>query len=420
MIKKYSVRLGSVLDGEGIGRVGSELRYRHLYCLGSTGRGKTSFLISIIEQEIDYGAFIILDPLGGLANAVASIAPKDRLIYVCKDRPIVINPLRKYNLSVSQRADELKQVINAVVRAGYSSVDITAKMAKAIRHSLEVLPQESLDLQFLHDFLLFPKIRSLYAKGDFWEVFERENKKIDTTGSIVDRISSFLGDEIKPFVIGENEFDIKRIAEGKKIVCFDLHNFEEEGMAFIGNLVSHSIKSYYMHEAVRKVSPILYFYVDECQNFITPFFEKVLAQGRQFNVSVNLSHQTLSQVKDKNLLRVLLDNSVVKVIFKCERSEVRHIKEILGVSDMDIMNLEERQAYASIDGYVKKIRTFYMLEPEPYKIEPIIRETVTPTVSDKVEASIELVEETEELLGSENMERQRPPVFFLRDVWFPF
>ena len=74
---------------EGLPLAEPQDRFRHLYVLGATGTGKTTFLLNIIAQELEHG-MIILDPAGSLAEGAAALAPAGRLVYVDKDNPLVI------------------------------------------------------------------------------------------------------------------------------------------------------------------------------------------------------------------------------------------------------------------------------------------------------------------------------------------
>ena len=59
--------------------LGLDDRRRHMHLLGKTGTGKTTLLRTLIYDDLAAGRnFAVLDPLGGLAEAVIDAVPKSR------------------------------------------------------------------------------------------------------------------------------------------------------------------------------------------------------------------------------------------------------------------------------------------------------------------------------------------------------
>ena len=129
-------------------------RFKHLFVLGSTGSGKTTFFLNLIKEEIG-NALIVLDPNGDLAERVAGLAPKDRLIYIDKAHPISLNPLARNHLNKSEKANELIEVVNSAVMAltDDQQMPITVLMAKIIRNAVRVFSDEQMDIEYLGHFL---------------------------------------------------------------------------------------------------------------------------------------------------------------------------------------------------------------------------------------------------------------------------
>ena len=56
-----------------------EDRRRHLHVIGKTGTGKSTFLLSLLLQDLAAGrGFALLDPHGDLAQAVIDAVPPER------------------------------------------------------------------------------------------------------------------------------------------------------------------------------------------------------------------------------------------------------------------------------------------------------------------------------------------------------
>src|SRR4029450_7217666 len=79
-----------------------EDRFAHIYAIGKTGTGKSTLLEGMALQDLANGnGFALIDPLGDLAEHVASHIPRSRrddLIYLTAadvNQPWVYNPLRR-------------------------------------------------------------------------------------------------------------------------------------------------------------------------------------------------------------------------------------------------------------------------------------------------------------------------------------
>lgn len=80
--------------------INQDQRRRHVYGIGSTGAGKTTFLQSLVVQDIHAGrGLCLIDPHGDMAEYVASCVPRKRrndIIYfdaADRDWPIGFNPM---------------------------------------------------------------------------------------------------------------------------------------------------------------------------------------------------------------------------------------------------------------------------------------------------------------------------------------
>ncbi len=354
---------------EGLAVLDPRARFRHLYVLGATGTGKTTFLANLFVQERRH-AVIVLDPVGSLAEAVAALAPAGRLTYVDKDHPIVINPLDRAGLTKSQLASELGEVINACVRATTSTQETTILHKELIRNAVLALPADRLDIKEVADFLNYEPVRRKYFETRtppvYWQYFDDRDpktrqlvskEKIDGAKRVGARLSAFYEDEsLRPFLIGPNQLDIAGIARARRIVVFNLFGLGSEAIVYLGNLVTHAIKSYFHYQATPD-SPPLFLYVDEFQSFVTEFFDVMLAQARKFNISLTLAHQSHLQIS-KETLSAILGNCYAKVVFNCGSAEARRMAEEYQLRPEAFLKLSPYEAYVQIGKAAHKVLTF--------------------------------------------------------------
>ncbi len=365
---------------EGLPVIDSKDRFKHLFLLGSTGSGKTTFFLNLIKNEID-NAIIVLDPNGDLAERVAGFTPPECLIYVDKDHPISLNPLGRPHLNKSEQANELIEVVNSAVMAltKDQQMPITVLMAKIIRNAIRVFDDDQMTMTHLGQFLEYEAERKKVPDA-FWQNFDKKDSKgwyvnkeqIESAKRVSARLSLFYEDEnIAPFIRGENEFNIPEIVAKRQVVIFNLYGLDDEITAFIGCLVSNSIKSYYLHQATRQSEP-LYFYCDEYHLFINSLFSRFLAEARKYNISMNFAGHSLKQV-DNKLASMILSSCYVKVALNCGAEDAELLAREIGINPQEIQKLKPYEAYIGIGKKPHKVLTFPQPDIRPYKTEPLLK-----------------------------------------------
>ena len=376
---KQLIDLGIPLQAsDGLPVIESADRFKHLFVLGSTGSGKTTFFLNLIKEEIG-NALIVLDPNGDLAERVAGLAPKDRLVYVNKNHPISLNPLGRDYLNRSENANELIEVVNSAVMAltDDQQMPITVLMAKIIRNAVRVFSDEQMNIEYLGQFLEY-KAERMKVSDRYWQEFDitprgQRNEQAESAKRISARLSLFYEDEnLVPFIRGKYEFNIPEIVANKRIVVFNLKGFDDESTAFIGGLVSNAVKSYYLHQATKRSEP-LYFYCDEYHLFINKLFTRFLAEARKYNISMNFAGHSLKQV-DRKLASMMLSSCFVKVALTCGAEDAELLAKELNINPSEIQKLKPYEAYIGIGKKSHKVLMFPEEKTAEYKREPEVKE----------------------------------------------
>lgn len=343
---------------EGYAGVNEYDRYKHLLCLGSTGTGKTTFLANLILKEIN-NACIILDPNGHLIENIMPFIPEERLIYIDKDHHISLNPLTRRYLNWSENAKELIELINAAVgEINPRQVALTALMTRITKNALRVFYEDDLTIEYLMRFLDNKSERLSHAEDNYWQHFDDKgnHEQVESAKRVSSRLSVYYDDlNLRPFLVGENELDIESIIQEKKVVIINLEGFDDEATAFLGNLVSNQVKSYYLHQAERGGNP-LYFYCDEFHLFITEHFSRFLAEGRKFNMSFNFSGHSFALLN--KFLRTMLLRCHVKIVLQNEDDDAEVLAKSLQVKSNEIINLRPFHAIARVGNRNYRIKLF--------------------------------------------------------------
>lgn len=349
---------------EGLPDICDDDRFRHAYIFGSSGTGKSIYLINLIRQELDH-CCIVIDPAGFFAEAVAALSPPDRLIYISKTHPLIINPLNRPGLIWSEVATEFTEALNSIISSVSSSPDTTTLMNELIRNAIRVLSDDKKNIEHMADILMSEKTRDLYRSDKYWEIFDRPEKvtrqyefreKRDSAKRVASRLSAFYDNEVmRAFTIGKNEFDVARFVGERNIVVLNLKGFDNDSKVFLGNLAISAVKSYYNHLETTAVPP-LYLYVDEFFRLKVNFWEEMLSQARKYNISINLAHQDMEQVS-KSVLSSILGNVYCKVVFSCGATESRVLGEEFDFKPDVLKNLGKHQAYVRIGNKNHKVLT---------------------------------------------------------------
>lgn len=112
--------------------------------------------------------------------------------------------------------------------------------------------------------------------------------------------------------------------EGKILLC-DLSKGKigEDESSFFGSLVIAKIqlaalKRAQMPEEQRND---FFLYVDEFQNFATQSFSELVSEARKYHLATILAHQSISQIEDRDIIKVILANVATVICFKTANPE---------------------------------------------------------------------------------------------------
>ena len=366
----YLIKIGKALKPEqGLALLDLE-KTIHSYIIGASRSGKTNFMIGYagaVVKHLDC-AMIIIDPHGTFAPQIATIAPKDRLIYVDKDHPIVINPLRREYLNKSDKVKEITSVINSSVKVlNPQQADITVKMEKIIRRAIYMFDEAELSLDYLSDFLedwlTRDKFFKSHDKTKFWNLFD-STQKIEqrdrdenraTAGRITDRLSLLYEDEnISKFFIGDDQFNLFDITKEKKIICFNLDGYYDEDLAYIGNLITYAVRSYVTKAPIN--GPRLLVFIDEFHYFVNKSFNNTLTSCLKRNISFCMSHHDHSQIDD-GLVNIAINNARLIASFEIgDKEEKKLLKKYKGYKEGNLLDWKFKCCHLGIDGkphYIK-------------------------------------------------------------------
>lgn len=300
-------------------------RQRHMYVVGQTGTGKSTFLENLAYQDMLNGdGFAFVDPHGDSAEALLSMVPRERaedVIYFCPadmDYPLGLN-LFEYHSS-DQKDFLIQEVINMLYKLYdpqhqgimgpryehlFRNAALTV-MADPAGGTFVDIPKLFRDPQYVKQKLQYVTDQNV---REFWEKempqAQRSNEYGEVVSWFVSKFGAFLSNEMMRNIIGQTKsaFDLRDIMDNKKILLVNLSkgrtgqlNTQLLGMIFVMKFQAAAMSRANIPESERQNFCL---YVDEFQNFSTDSFATILSEARKYRLNLIVANQFTTQLTEE-------------------------------------------------------------------------------------------------------------------------
>lgn len=300
-------------------------RQRHMYAVGQTGTGKTTFLENLAFQDMLMGnGFAFVDPHGDVAERLLALVPKERtedIIYFCPsdtDYPMGLN-LFEYQTS-DQKDFLIQEVLNMLYKLYdpqhqgimgpryehlFRNAALTV-MADPKGGTFVDIPKLFRDPQFVKEKLQYVKDQNVI---EFWQKEMPQSQRSNEFGEVVSwfvsKFGAFLSNEMMRNIIGQTKsaFDLRDIMDNNKILLVNLSkgktgelNSKLLGMIFVMKFQAAAMSRAEIPEDQRKDFAL---YVDEFQNFSTDSFATILSEARKYHLNLIVANQFTTQLTDE-------------------------------------------------------------------------------------------------------------------------
>ncbi|MGI9028317.1 MAG: type IV secretory system conjugative DNA transfer family protein, partial [Candidatus Saccharimonadales bacterium] len=328
-------------------RLALEDRQRHIYAVGQTGTGKSTFLENLALQDMQMGnGFAFIDPHGDTAERLLAMVPKERtedVIYFCPadtDYPLGLNVF-------DAKTDDQKDfVIQEMINVLYKLYDpnrqgmIGARYESIFRNAaLTVMagPEGGsfIDIPklFRDDDFVKKKLKHVTDQNvlDFWLKEMVQAKKSNEFGDVVSwfvsKFGAFLSNGMMRNIIGQTEssFELRDIMDNKKILLVNLSkgrtgdlNSNLLGMIFVMKFQSAAMSRANIPEKDRQDFCL---YVDEFQNFSTDSFATILSEARKYRLNLVVANQFTTQLSEE-IRDAVFGNVGTTVAFRVGQNDV--------------------------------------------------------------------------------------------------
>jgi hypothetical protein len=375
-------------------RLARDDRRRHVYVIGKTGTGKSTWMQNLALQDIINGEGVcVIDPHGDMIEWLLQRIPKERVDDVIHFYPPDMERPLGVNLLEAKTPAEKDMVVSEMIAIFYKLFDPagTGNMVGPIfehymRNAMLLLLADKDDGATLIDIprvftdKVYREKKLVYVTDPtvlrFWkEEFaqaEKSNQAGELFSYIISKIGRFISNEMMRNIVGQSQssFDIRTVMDTKKILLVNLAkgltgdiNSNLLGFMLVSKMQMAALSRADVPEADRQD---FYLYIDEFQNVTTDSISVILSEARKYKLNLTIAHQFIAQL-DEKIKDAVMGNVGSMLAFTIGAPDAETIGKQFepDVSQNDLMNIENKNAYVKliINGMVSRPFTLQALPP---------------------------------------------------------
>lgn len=322
-------------------------RQRHMYVVGQTGTGKSTFLENLALQDMMSGnGFAFVDPHGDTAEKLLAMVPKERtedVIYFCPadmDYPMGLNLFEFQNpdqkdFLIQEALNMLKKLYDpnnqGIMGPRYEHLFRNAAltvMADPAGGTFIDIPKLFRDPQYVKQKLQYVKDLNVL---EFWQKEMPQSQRSNEFGEVVSwfvsKFGAFLSNEMMRNIIGQTKsaFNLREVMDNKKILLVNLSkgrtgdlNSKLLGMVFVMQFQAAAMSRADIPESQRVDFSL---YVDEFQNFSTESFATIMSEARKYHLNLIVANQFTTQLTEE-IRDAVFGNMGTIVAFRIGQNDV--------------------------------------------------------------------------------------------------
>ena len=290
-------------------------RLRHLYVVGRTGSGKSTFLEHLFFSDVlnEWGLGVIAPESEFFLDRLMPLIPVERwddVVYFApgdRSSPHTFNPLAlEPGEDATRAAEDLFTILSRI----FTEEELGPRMAPLLQNSLALLvgrPGMSLEhvKRLLEDAAfrehLVDSERDDYVRSFWLNTYPRFPKNADLP--VLTRLDRFLRPpEVRQVLCAaDSTFSIRQALAGQKILLVNLYGLAQENRELYGQLVLSKLQLELMRRELSGDSspPPFLLYADEFQSFAgiaEGTWRELLSRGRKYKLGLVLAHQYPAQL----------------------------------------------------------------------------------------------------------------------------
>jgi hypothetical protein len=333
-------------------RIGLGDRQRHMYVVGQTGTGKSTFLENLALQDMLSGnGFAFVDPHGDTAEKLLSMVPKERtedLIYFSPADMEYPMGLNLFEFSTPDQKDFLiQEALNMLYKLYdpqhqgimgpryehlFRNAALTV-MADPAGGTFVDIPKLFRDPKFVQQKLQYVKDLNVI---EFWQKEMPQSQRSNEFGEVVSwfvsKFGAFLSNEMMRNIIGQTKsaFNLRDVMDNKKILLVNLSkgrsgelNSKLLGMIFVMKFQAAAMSRANIPENERVDFSL---YVDEFQNFSTDSFATIMSEARKYHLNLIVANQFTTQLTQE-IRDAVFGNMGTIVSFRVGQNDVESLSK---------------------------------------------------------------------------------------------
>lgn len=297
-------------------------RQRHMYVVGQTGTGKSTFLENLALQDMLNGnGFAFVDPHGDTVERLLSMVPKERTEDIIYFSPADMDYPMGLNLFEFDTPDQKDFLIQEALNMLYKLYDpqhqgiMGPRYEHLFRNAALTIMADPAGGTFVDIPKLFRDPKYVQQKlqhvsdqtvVEFWQkempASQRSNEFGEVVSWFVSKFGAFLSNEMMRNIIGQTNsaFNLRDIMDNKKILLVNLSkgrtgelNSKLLGMVFVMKFQAAAMSRANIPEDQRVDFSL---YVDEFQNFSTDSFATIMSEARKYRLNLIVANQFTTQL----------------------------------------------------------------------------------------------------------------------------
>jgi len=401
-------------------RLAKDDRRRHLYIIGQTGTGKSTFIEEMAKQDTKSEGMCIIDPHGDLIDNILGSISKERaedVIYfdpADMERPFALNMMEYDETRPEQKTFVINEMI-AIFDKLYDLRQTGGPMFEQYMRNAMLLSMDSPELgstlmeipRIFRD-AEFRKKKIAKCKDltvvDFWE---KEAEKAGGDAAleniapyITSKLTTFVSNDMMRPIIAQQKstIDFRAVMDEGKILLVNLSkgkigeiNSHLLGMVIVGKLLMAALSRVELPEQQRRD---FFLYIDEFQNFTTDSISQILAEARKYRLSLTIAHQYIGQLSE-SISKAVFGNVGSMCSFRIGSEDAGVLEKQFAPTfdENDLINVDNFNCFTKLLINNESSEAFNMKTYPPIKGSEEVRDALKELSRFKYGRSREVVEE---------------------------
>jgi hypothetical protein len=354
-------------------------RSQHCYVIGTSGTGKSSLLLQMIQQDMmAHKGVAVIDANGDLYRQAMEAVPASRrndvvlMDFTDREHFIGLNFLERSDRTSEFERNFIIHELTEIMWRMYGKYNPQAMgpaFFQYMRNTVALTMEDPLGDRTLLDVpsvLADATLRNLLiaeckdeSVRDFWlgiaAKTTHEYALANMIPYVTNKFSEFTQNELVRLIVGQSRSTVnfREVMDRKKILLVNIAKgqLSETDSRFLGMVVTGRIFGAALSRANVPPSrrPPFYLYLDEFQNYTSNTLIQMLAESRKYGLCITAAHQNLGQLPEE-LAESVLSNTGSRIFMRVGTPDAQRLAPFVSphYSAQDLISLPDRHAIARI------------------------------------------------------------------------